>query len=72
MCEGDGIMKLCVTITLCILLCSWAIQQSSAVEAASSFLRINADARGTASASVKLGDLYGDLLASLGLEEEKK
>jgi small subunit ribosomal protein S1 len=25
----------------------------------------------TASASVKLGDLYGDLLASLGLEEEK-
>ncbi|AFV76878.1 ribosomal protein S1 [Thermus oshimai JL-2] len=32
----------------------------------------DASAVPTASASVKLGDLYGDLLASLGLEEEKK
>ncbi|RTH96872.1 30S ribosomal protein S1 [Thermus scotoductus] len=31
----------------------------------------DASAVPTASASVKLGDLYGDLLASLGLEEEK-
>ncbi len=32
----------------------------------------DASALPTASVSVKLGDLYGDLLASLGLEEEKK
>ncbi len=32
----------------------------------------DASAVPTATASVKLGDLYGDLLASLGLEEEKK
>ncbi len=32
----------------------------------------DASAVPTATTSVKLGDLYGDLLASLGLEEEKK
>ena len=31
----------------------------------------DASAVPTTGASVKLGDLYGDLLASLGLEEEK-
>lgn len=54
-------MKLCVIITLCILLCNWAIQQSSAVEATSSFLRINADARGTAMGGAQgaaTGDVY--------------